>query len=179
MSWQSVAGLLATEEPNSFLLPGDKNETWWSIAAFVIVVGLLYRFAWPSIVKGFKGRTEKIALELAAAEAAKAEAAAASGKIVAAVANADVEAARIVEEAGTTAEALKVQLRQRADDEVADLRRRAAADIVASKNQAIADLQAEVSALAMGAAETVVRRNLDATTQSALIDDYINKVGTG
>lgn len=179
MSVLSVAGVLATEHPNSFILPGDKNETWWSIAAFIIVVALLYRFAWPSIVKGFRGRTEKIELELGAAEAAKAEAAASTDRVVAAVANADVEAARIVEEARTTAEALKVQLRTRADEEVSELRRRAAADIVASKNQAIADLQAEVSALAMGAAETVVRRNLDASTQSALIDDYIDKVGAG
>jgi F-type H+-transporting ATPase subunit b len=72
-----------------------------------------------------------------------------------------------------------VQLRARADEEVAELRRRTAADIEASKSQAIADLQAEVSALALGAAEAVVRRNLDATTQSALIDEYIDKVGTG
>jgi F-type H+-transporting ATPase subunit b len=181
MSINALASVLAAEghHENGFLLPGDKNETWWSIAAFVIVVGLLYRFAWPAIVKGFKGRTEKIELELAAAEAAKAEAAAAGSRVTAAVANADVEAARIVQEAGTTAEALRAQLRARADDEVEELRRRAAADINASKNQAIADLQAEVSALALGAAETVVRRNLDATTQAALIDDYIDKVGAG
>ncbi|MPY93245.1 MAG: F0F1 ATP synthase subunit B [Acidimicrobiia bacterium] len=174
-----LAPVLAAEHPNSFMFPGDVNEMWWNIAAFVIVVALLYKFGWAAIVKGFRSRTEKIELELAAAEAAKAEAAAASGRIVSAVANADEEAARIVDEAGTTAEALRVQLRARADDEVSELRRRAAADIVASKNQAIADLQSEVSALALGAAETVVRRNLDATTHSALIDDYIDKVGAG
>jgi len=176
-----LGALLAAEEhhKNGFLLPGDKNETWWGIAAFVIVVALLYRFAWPAIVKGFKGRAEKIELELGAAEAAKAEAAAAGSRVAAAVANADAEAARIVEEARRTAEALRAQLRARADEEVEEMRRRAAADISASRNQAIADLQAEVSALALGAAETVVRRNLDATTQAALIDDYIDKVGAG
>lgn len=174
-----LASLLAAEKPNSFMFPGDVNEMWWSIAAFVVVVVLLYRFAWPFIVKGFKGRTEKIELELGAAEAAKAEAAAAGSRVTAAVANADTEAARIVEDARTTAESLRTQLRARADEEVEELRRRAAADINASKSQAIADLQAEVSALALGAAETVVRRNLDATTQSALIDDYIDKVGAG
>lgn len=178
MSVQFAAPLFAAEGPNSFLVPGDANEMWWSIAAFIVVVALLYRFAWPTIVKAFKGRSEKIELELGAAEAAKAEAAAASSRVVDAVANADVEAARIVEEAGATADALRVQLRAKADDEVIELRRRVAADIEASKNQAIADLQSEVSSLALGAAETVVRRNLDATTQSALIDDYINKVGT-
>lgn len=179
MSLDLALPVLAAEHPNSFMFPGDVNEMWWNIAAFVIVAALLYKFGWAATVKAFKGRTEKIELELAAAEAAKAEAAAASERIVAAVANADAEAARIIEEAHTTADALRVQLRARADDEVAELRRRTAADIEASKNQAIADLQAEVSELALGAAETVVRRNLDATTQAALIDDYIDRVGAG
>jgi F-type H+-transporting ATPase subunit b len=176
-----VAVLLAAEEhhENGFLFPGDKNELWWSIAAFLIVAGLLYRFAWGPMTKGFKGRTEKIANELSAAEAAKAEAEAAGDRVVSAVANAEVEAGKVVADAHATAESLAVQLRARADDEVLELRRRAVADIEASKNQAIADLQAEVSALALGAAETVVRRNLDPSTQAALIDDYINKVGTG
>ena len=171
--------VLATEAPNGFLLPGDINEYIWATISFLIVAALLFKFGAGPVSRGFRGRTEKIEHELAAAEAAKAEAAAAGDQVRSAVANADAEARRIVEESRATAQALVVQLKARADDEVAELRRRAAADVQASKSQAIADLQAEVSALALGAAETVVRRNLDPSTQAALIDDYIDKVGTG
>ena len=54
---------------------------------------------------------------------------------------------------------------------------KAAADIEAAKVQAIADLRGEVAALAIGAAEQVVGRNLDQDTNAALVEAYINQVG--
>jgi F0F1-type ATP synthase membrane subunit b/b' len=38
------------------------------------------------------------------------------------------------------------------------------------------DLRGEVAQLAIGAAETVVQRNLDSATQTQLVEDYINQV---
>ena len=43
--------------------------------------------------------------------------------------------------------------------------------------QAVADLRGEVTALAIGAAEQVVGRNLDQETNAALVEAYINQVG--
>jgi F-type H+-transporting ATPase subunit b len=93
------------------------------------------------------------------------------------VGGAEAEARRIVAEAQQAAQAMAAQLRQRADDDAAELRVRAQADIESSKAEAIADLQAEVSQLALAAAEAVVRRNLDPATQAALVENYINQVG--
>ena len=45
-----------------------------------------------------------------------------------------------------------------------------------AKAQAMADLRGEVAQLAIGAAETVVGRNLDEATQVQLVEDYINQV---
>ncbi len=58
------------------------------------------------------------------------------------------------------------------------MRSAAAADVEAAKVQAIADLQGEVAQLAVGAAEVVVRRSLDAATQTQLIEDYIASVAS-
>ena len=52
----------------------------------------------------------------------------------------------------------------------------AVADIESAKVQAMADLRGEVAQLAIGAAETVVGRNLDEATQVQLVEDYINQV---
>jgi F-type H+-transporting ATPase subunit b len=173
-----IAVLLAAEEhkPNGFFI-SDWNEWAWNTVAFILIVALIVKLAGPAAKKAFKARTERIEHELAAAEASRAEAQAAGERVNASVRNADVEASRIVADARDSAEAMREQLRQRADEEVADLRARAQADIEASKTQAIADLRAEVSQLALGAAESVVRRNLDATTQAALVENYINQVG--
>ena len=57
------------------------------------------------------------------------------------------------------------------------MRTRAAADVESAKSQAIADLRAEVSQLAIGAAEVVVQRNLDRETNAALVESFIRQVG--
>ncbi len=173
----ALAGLLAAEGPNKTILPGDINEFYWGTVSFLVVATLLYKLALPAILKGLRGRTEKIERELGVADAAKAAALAEAEQIRASVGNAEQDAARIVSEARATAEQLRVSLRERADQEAVDLRNRAVADIEAQKTQAIADLRSEVSQLARGAAEAVVRNNLDDATQTALIDNYIRQVG--
>lgn len=175
----AIAVVLAAEghhEPNGFMI-SDWNEMIWNALAFLIVVYLLVKFAGPAVTKAVKARTQRIEHELQAAEATRAEAQAASQRVSASVGGAEAEAARIVAEARESAEAMRVQLRERADQEAADLRTRARADIESSRAQAIADLREEVSQLALGAAENVVRRNLDASTQDALVENYINQVG--
>jgi F-type H+-transporting ATPase subunit b len=57
------------------------------------------------------------------------------------------------------------------------MRQRAAAEIEASKAQALSELRGEITAIALGAAERVVERNLDDATNRALIDSYIDSVG--
>lgn len=173
----SLGALVAAESPNGKILPGDINELYWSIVAIAVVGFLLYKLAWPAITKMMAARTAKIENELGMADAARAEALAEAQRLQASVGDAEADAAAIVADAHTSAEQLRISLRQRADQEAVELRQRALADIDAQKNQAIADLQAEVASLARGAAEAVVRHNLDDATQSSLIDDYINQVG--
>ena len=74
------------------------------------------------------------------------------------LADAKNEAARIIEEARQTADAMQRDLEARAEAEIAEMRQRAAADIEAAKAQAIADLRSEVASLAIGAAEQVVEQ---------------------
>jgi F-type H+-transporting ATPase subunit b len=172
-----VGAILASEKPNGKMLPGDINEVYWSIVAFAVVGYLLFKFGLPPIKKGLAGRTAKIEQELGAADAARAAALADAERLRASVGDPEADAAAIVAEARQSAQQLDQSLRARADQEALDLRQRALADIEAQKGQAISDLQSEISTLARGAAEAVVRHNLDDATQAGLIDNYINQVG--
>ena len=67
-------------------------------------------------------------------------------------------------------------LSSRAEADAAGSRERAGSEAEASKSQAIADLRAEVSGIALGAAERVVQSSLDAEVQGRLIDAYIDEV---
>ena len=167
----------ATEKPNGFLLPSDLKEVMWGTIAFLIILFLLIWKAGPFIKSGLAGRTERLAKELEEAATAKLEAQARLADVQHRIGDAANERQRILAEAAQTGESVKAQLMAKADTDAGELVARAGADIEASKSQALADLQAEAGALALGAAEVVVTRNLDAATQTNLIEQYINQVG--
>ncbi|MCC6226877.1 MAG: F0F1 ATP synthase subunit B [Microthrixaceae bacterium] len=177
----STIALLASEEgahhPNGYWLPGDLKEVLWGTLAFVIVFGLLWWKAGPALKKAMAGRTERIGDHMSAAATQRTEAEAERDRIKAALADSDTEAARIVEDARQTADALHTELEARAEADAVALRERGVADIEAAQRQALANLTAEVSRLALGAAERVVHHNLDDASQQALIEQYISQVG--
>ena len=167
----------ASEAPNGFLLSSDTNEVIWGSIAFFIILGLLIWKGGPAVKAAMTGRTERLAKELDDSAAARAEAQTKLADVQRRIADAANERQRILDEAAQTAASLKTQLQAKADQDAAELIARSAADVEASKSQALADLQADAASLAMGAAEAVVNRNLDAATQAELIETYITQVG--
>ena len=158
------------------ILPAP-NEIYWGLASFIVLFVVVAKFGYPAIRKGMDGRTERIRSDLARADEAKAQAEATLAQYQQQVSTAKHEATRIIEDARVTADALKADLHKRAEAEIAEMRTRAAADIEAAKVQAVAALRGEVAALAIGAAEAVVKKNLDHATQVSLVENYINSVG--
>jgi len=165
------------QEAPSPILPATDELLWGSIS-FVVLLGLMWKFAYPAIKKGMEARTERIRGDLDAAENAKTEAVGVLDGYKAQLADAKSEAARIIEEARQSADALKKDQEARLQTELAETRARATADIDAAKAQATADLRGELAALAVGAASAVVNKNLDPATQTQLVEDYINQVGS-
>jgi F-type H+-transporting ATPase subunit b len=162
--------------PNHPIWP-ELKELYWALAAFLIVFGLLWWKAMPAAKKALSDRTERIAKEIDDAAKASTDADARLNDVQTRIANAENERQRILVEARQTAEALKAQIVARANEDAEGIKARAVTDIESSKQQAIADLQADVAALALGAAEAVIAKNLDAGTQAGLIDSYIDQVG--
>lgn len=169
--------ILASEEPNKFFLPGDINEFYWGLAAFLVVFSLLAWKVFPLFGKLLKARADKVEEQLAAADRAHAEANAQLAALRSRLGDADGEAARIVSDAHTTAARLTDELKVKAASDVAAMKERAAADIESAKAKAQSDLGAEVNAAALTTAEELVRGNLDEATQVALIERYIEQVG--
>ena len=163
------------ESPNP-LVP-ELNEVIWGFVGFALVFGFLAWKGYPAMKKGMDARTERIQGDLDAAEAQRTEAEGILTEYKAQLADARQESARIIEEARQAADSVRTDLQARAEADIAELRARANADIESAKAQAIADLRGEVTALAIGAAEQVVGRNLDAETNAALVEAYINQVG--
>ncbi len=152
------------------------NEIIWGGGAFMVLFGFMVWKGFPAVRGAMDQRAEKIRTDLDAADQAKAEAVQIKTDHAAELAGAKAEASALIDEARAQADRLKTDLSARAEADIADMRARAAADIEAGRAQALADLRAEVSQIAVGAAERVVRANLDVDTQRSLVDAYIDEV---
>lgn len=152
-------------------------EVFWGGIAFLIVLAVLMKFAFPALKKGLKDREDKIRDDLESASRAREEAEAEAAQYRAQIGDARSEGNVIVEEARADAERIRREVVARAETEAADIRERAQEDIRLAQERAVSDLRAQVADMSIGLAEKVVEHNLDRDTQIALIESYINSVG--
>jgi F-type H+-transporting ATPase subunit b len=170
--------LLAAEgAENAFWLPHDIWEVFWGSLAFLIVMGLLWKFAKKPGSDYFAKRSSGIAESLDEAATARGTAETERDEVKAALADSDAEAARILEEARRSADVLTTDIAARTERDVASVYERAEIDLAATRSQTEAELSGELSRLAFGAAERVVTDELDDSSQQRLIDTYINNIG--
>lgn len=146
--------------------------------AWLLVMGALVKFAFPALKKGMKAREDRIRGDLEAAEHAKQSANTELEQYRAQLADARNEAGRIIEEARQAADQVRRDLVARAETEAAELRARAQEDVRLAGERAMADLRTQVAGLSIELAEKIVERNLDRDTQMALVESYINQVGS-
>ena len=171
------ADLEGCVEAPSPIIP-ELDEIIWGGLAFVILFAFMWWKGFPAVKRAMDARSEKIRVDLDAADTAKADALRTKSEYEARLADAKTAAAAIIDEARAQADQLRQDLQARASADIAEQRARAAADIESSRRQALDDLRTEVASIAVGAAERVVGASLDADVHRALIDGYIDDVAT-
>jgi F-type H+-transporting ATPase subunit b len=154
------------------------SELIWGTIAFIIVAFALMKYAFPALRKTLHARTEKIRGDLEGAERAREEAEEQRRQYEAKLGEARSEATRIVESAHQDAERLRQELMARAEADAAEARARAQDDIRLATDRAMGDLRTRVAGLSIDLAERIVERSLDRETQQALVESYIDAVGT-
>ena len=173
-------GLLAAADAgvkaSNPILP-DWNVIIWGGAAFAILFIVMAKFAYPAIQKVMEARSEKIQGDLDAADTARSEAEGLRAEYDAKISEAQAEAGRILEAARSEAEQVRQDRIAAIEPEIEEKRAQADADIEAAKARALADVRTQVTSLAVGAAEQVVRSSLDEAAYARLVDDYIESVG--
>jgi F-type H+-transporting ATPase subunit b len=161
----------------SIVVPAVPELIWGSLA-FLIVLGVLVKFAFPVLKKTMQDRQDKIREDLEGAETARAEAERERAEYQAKIQESRQEAVQILEAARGDADRVRADIIARAEAEANEIKARANEDIRLATERAQADLQASVKDLSIELAEKVVEHNLDAETQRALIDNYISQVGS-
>jgi F-type H+-transporting ATPase subunit b len=169
------AFLAADVQSKNPILPSGA-EIVWGLISFVILFGVLSKFAYPALKKSMDARTERIRTNVDEAQRVRDEAEQILRDYQAQLADARSESNRIIEEARQAAEHLRRDMVNRAEEEVAELRRRNEQDLQAAQNRVLQQLQSQVRTLALDLAEKVVGANLDRNRNLQLVDQFIAEI---
>jgi F-type H+-transporting ATPase subunit b len=159
--------------------PFDINTgvIFWTVVIFGFLMLLLWRFAWPTILKSVEERERRIQKQLADAEKANAEAQRLLEDHKKTIAAARTEAQDILAKAKTVAQKERELLLAKAREEYEGLLARARKDIDAEKEKAIVALRREAVELSIAAASRVIDANLDTDANRRLVTDYLTSLG--
>lgn len=158
------------------LLSPNAGLIFWKALVFGLLLFLLYKFAWKPITTALLTREETIDSSIKRAEHALAEARQIQQENERARREADADAQRIMREAKDTADRLRNEEVEKTRAEIRRLKEQAEADIEREKQSALEELRDEVAALAISAAEKILRENLDAGRQRKLVDQFIEEL---
>jgi len=156
----------------------ELNEIIWGSLAFLVLLGVMWKFGVPAVKNMEQAREDRIRNDLEGAEKARTDAEAEKAQYLAQIAGANEEAGRVIEEARQSAEQVRRDLIARAEAEAAEIRERAQADITTQQERAMAELRSDVTQLSIDLAERIVEHNLDRDTQQRLVDSFISQVGS-
>ncbi len=171
--------LLAAEEEASGadLLFPDYRELGAAVIAFAIVFFFIWKYAIPAFNEMIETRQKAIKANLEAAEAEKQQAASLKADYETSIAGARDEATQIVENARQAGESARADIVARAETEAEEVKTRAGQEIDAEKERAVVSMRREVAGLSLDVAEKLVGRNLDRSSQQALVDQFIDELG--
>jgi len=151
---------------------------FWTLVVFLILLAVLWKYAWPGILKATEEREQKIKGQLADAERLNGEAKTALLAAQALQAEARASAQAMIGEAKAVMEKERAAAVDKVKAEQDALVDRARRDIVAERDKAISELRREAVDLAIGAAAKVIGKRLDSDADKQIVLDYLAKVET-
>jgi F-type H+-transporting ATPase subunit b len=166
----------------SALITPEIGLMFWTLVTFVILLGLLKRFAWGPILAAMNAREDGIKSDLDNARKDREEAQRLLDEHRGLLNQARKERAEAVEAGRRDAERLKTEILDEARKQREQLLKQAEAQIDAGLRQARASLKGEAADLAIQAAGKLMGRNLDDATQRRLVEDYLadlERLGSG
>jgi F-type H+-transporting ATPase subunit b len=153
------------------------NGTFFAeLIAFILMILVLGRYAYPRIIKAATERESKIEAGLRAAQEAEERLSKVQVQVERTLEEARAQARDILNRSHgeATAEAQEVIAKARADAEA--LIERARAEIGGERDRAIQDLRNEVASLVVATTQRLLGDTLDAKAHQRLIDEALAKV---
>jgi F-type H+-transporting ATPase subunit b len=149
------------------------------VITFLAMLAILARYVYPRIVEVAEARQRAIAEQLKQAEDARIAAEEKLKEAEARLNDARKSAQNVLDGAAKSAEQLRQELKQKADEESRRTVDNARKQIEAERDQAIRSVRTEVADLVVTATEKVIGETLDDRKHRQLIERAIEEVASG
>jgi F-type H+-transporting ATPase subunit b len=158
------------------LVQPDPGLFIWTILTFLVLVGLLAKFAWRPLLEALERRQATIAKALDDAKQARQELERLQKESAEIMRQARVEAEAIIARSRTDAEALREELKQRSRAEAAAIVKNAEQQIQLETARAIQQIRHEAVDLSVTIASKILQRQVSREDNEALIEATLKQV---
>jgi F-type H+-transporting ATPase subunit b len=158
------------------LVQPDPGLFIWTILTFLVLVGLLAKFAWRPLLQALDARQQTIAASLEEAQRARQELERIQRESAQMMAQARVEAEGVIARSRSDAETLREELKQKARAEAASIVKNAERQIQLETARAIQQIRTEAVDLSVAIASKILRRQVSKEDNQALIEETLKQV---
>jgi F-type H+-transporting ATPase subunit b len=163
---------------NSLVQP-DPGLYLWTILTFLVLAGLLARFAWRPLLAALETRQASIRASLDDARKAREDLDRARADAEAVLSEARVEAGQLLARTREDGARLREELKEKAQADAAALVRNAEKQIQLETARATEQLRREAIDLSVTIASKVLQRSVSKDDNARLIDDMLRQIETG
>lgn len=149
------------------------GDSLFLIVTFLLLLLLVKHFAWEPVTKMMADRQKKISSDLDGAAKSRTQAEKMAAKRQAELKNTKAEAIQIVNQARENGEKNRQEIVTSAQKQATDLKTKAQDKAKQTRNDALNSARKDVAQIAVDIAESLIKKDLNADDQEALIDDYI------
>ena len=161
---------------NNPLVQLDPGLFVWTILTFLVLLGVLAKFAWNPLLKMLKDREDLIRSSLEDAEKAQTKLANLNAEREEIINKARSEAQSILSEGKVAASKLKDETLKAAKDQAKSILTDAEKQIRIEKHKAIEEIKSEVVDLSLSVATKLIKKNISREDNQTLIDESLENV---
>jgi F-type H+-transporting ATPase subunit b len=158
------------------LLRPDPGLFIWTILTFLVLLGLLAKFAWRPLLQALDARQSSIRKSLDDAQQAKQELERLNTESAQIIARARQDADAIITQSRSDGERLREEIRQKARAESELIVKNAERQIQLETSRALEQIRHEAVELSVMIASKIIQRNLTKEDNQRLIDDALRQV---
>jgi F-type H+-transporting ATPase subunit b len=158
------------------LVQPDPGLYIWTILVFLVLLGLLTKFAWKPLLEALDNRQQSIRKALDDAWKAKQELEGIHAESAKLLAQARSEAAEIVSRTRSDADRFREEMKEKARTEAASMLRNAERQIELETTRALQQIRQETVDLSVGIASKILQRNVSREDNERLIEETFKQL---